>query len=213
MPNIKSIPPKQAPISVAARQEQKYNLTPDNNTLNVSPLDSISKGILESAQILAKLRQQSPSLANKFLTEFKKKIRSAGYSALTSLGSIAKSIVDTLNTSKSKSIPQRSASSENMTVPKGFLWKPVADSPPHGLVILTPSEWTGSVSRVSVLGPSGEEIASGRDAGIGNGDRQHFRFNRAGNSFPDGVFVKIRFKNGTEQTVLIRDSASRLEGK
>jgi hypothetical protein len=96
--------------------------------------------------------------------------------------------------------------------PAGFLWKPVSDSTGK-LAILLPPSFTGRVSGVSVLSPEGRLIESGRDGGVGNGGREHFRFSRAGSEFPSGSIVAIRMLSGEVERIRIDRPGSRIEGR
>lgn len=107
-----------------------------------------------------------------------------------------------------------SGSTQRLAAPQGFLWKPVADSPPHGLAVLLPPAWSSQVASLELLDPaSGEVIARGRDGGIGNGDRQHFRFNQQGSHFPDGTIVRVSYRNGEVKEVTVPESSARMEGR
>ncbi len=92
-----------------------------------------------------------------------------------------------------------------------FLWKPQSESNGN-LVVLLPANMSGNVKSLEVLSPDGSTVlASGQQAGIANGGREHFRFNKPGASFPDGALVKIQMKDGSSKTVKIGDSAGRNE--
>ena len=93
----------------------------------------------------------------------------------------------------------------------GFLWKPISDSDGK-LAILLPPTLTGKVSGVRVLSPAGDVLANGRSGGVGNGDREHFRFDRQGGAFPNGAMVEITLKSGEVKRIEIGDTASRSEG-
>ncbi|MCK6552015.1 hypothetical protein L6R52_39655, partial [Myxococcota bacterium] len=94
--------------------------------------------------------------------------------------------------------------------PGGFLWKPVSDSDGR-LAILTPEKLTGQIAGVSVKDPSGRVIESGRPAGVGNGDREHFRFSRPGGAFPPGSVVEIKLKNGETVNYTIPNPSERYD--
>lgn len=99
-------------------------------------------------------------------------------------------------------------------LPKGFLWKPVAESPPHGLVVLLPPALSKDVKSLQIVDPeSGKVLASGRYAGIGNGDRAHFRFSEKGSSFPPGAIVTAISANGERLNFQVANTSSRTEGK
>lgn len=90
-----------------------------------------------------------------------------------------------------------------------FLWKPKSDKDGK-LAVLLPKSLTGAVSKVQIVSPDGESIiATGKAAGVGNGDREHFRFNKAGGEFPDGALVEITLEDGSKQTVTIKETNNR----
>lgn len=93
----------------------------------------------------------------------------------------------------------------------GFLWKPVSDK--NGdLVVLLPKKLTGQVHEVRVLSPDGKKtLATGKYSGIGNGNREHFRFSQPGSSYPDGSFVLIQLNDGTTRHIKIRETSKRVE--
>lgn len=93
----------------------------------------------------------------------------------------------------------------------GFLWKPISDSDGK-LAVLLPPSLTGKVSGVRVLSPAGEVLANGRHGGIGNGDREHFRFDRPGGAFPSGAIVEVTLKTGEVKRIEIAEPSSRGEG-
>lgn len=111
--------------------------------------------------------------------------------------------------------PSQSSTSINLgsklPATKGFLWKPVSDK--NGkLAILLPKQYTGTIKRVRILNAQGTKVlATGKFSGVGNGNREHFRFTKPGNGFPDGAIVLIEMENGTSRHVKIKDTAKRTE--
>lgn len=91
-----------------------------------------------------------------------------------------------------------------------FLWKPVSDSDGK-LAVLLPSSLTGDVSKVTIEAPDGKVIGQGRFSGVGNGEREHYRFSQAGGSYPDGSRVLIYFKDGSVKEVEIKETSSRVQ--
>ena len=93
----------------------------------------------------------------------------------------------------------------------GFLWKPVSDK--NGdLAVLLPKQYTGRVKQVRILSPDGTKVlAKGKYSGVGNGDREHYRFNKPGNGYPDGVIVLMEMENGAIRHMKIKDTAKRTE--
>lgn len=96
--------------------------------------------------------------------------------------------------------------------PAGFLWKPISDSTGK-LAILLPSGLTGKVRGVSILGPDSRVIEAGRNGGVGNGGREHFRFSKPGGTYPAGSIVAITLNDGSVQRIKIDRPGVRIEGK
>lgn len=90
-----------------------------------------------------------------------------------------------------------------------FLWKPKSDKDGK-LAILLPKALTGKVKEVQVMSPGGTKVlGKGTASGVGNGEREHFRFSKAGNEFPDGALVVITLKDGSQRTVTIKETSDR----
>jgi hypothetical protein len=90
-----------------------------------------------------------------------------------------------------------------------FLWKPVSDKDGK-LAILTPPKLTGKIKNVVILSPDKTQIlGKGSFSGVGNGDREHFRFSKSGAQYPDKSIVLITLKDGSTQHVPIRESSAR----
>ncbi len=113
---------------------------------------------------------------------------------------------------KTKEVSSSSGVSSS-AVPSGggsqeFLWKPRSD---HGnkLVIILPNRFKGMVSSVSVLGPNGREIEEGKSSGYANGNREHFRFNKDGGSYPNNAIVEITLTNGETVRYRVGDTSNR----
>lgn len=91
-----------------------------------------------------------------------------------------------------------------------FLWKPVSDKDGK-LAVLLPKQYTGKVASVKIISSKdGSTLAKGKYSGVGNGDREHFRFSKSGGSFPDGSIVHVTLKDGQKLEVKIKDTAKRL---
>lgn len=88
----------------------------------------------------------------------------------------------------------RVASLEASDGAEGFLWKPMSDSN-RRLVVLLPSSFNETAGRVEIhREPSPSEtsfVEIGAFAGIGNGNRSHWRFTQAGGSYGPNVFVLV----------------------
>lgn len=102
------------------------------------------------------------------------------------------------------------AGKSSPTSSEQFLWKPVSDSDGK-LAVLLPASLTGEVSKVVIESPAGIMIAQGRDGGVGNGGREHYRFNQSGGSYPDGSSVVIHMKDGSIKSVRINETSSRVQ--
>lgn len=88
-----------------------------------------------------------------------------------------------------------------------FLWKPASES--NGkLVILLPASM--NASSVSISGPNVNESGSG--SGRANGQRQHFRFGKAGKDMQGPVSVNIQLQSGGTKTITVANPAERKEG-
>lgn len=92
----------------------------------------------------------------------------------------------------------------------GFLFKPVSESDGR-LVVLLPPRLSGLIKSVSLLGPNGEVIETGRYTGNGNGGRDHYRFTRAGGQYPDGITVQATLATGELVRYIIRETSQRTE--
>lgn len=97
-----------------------------------------------------------------------------------------------------------------------FLWKPVSDKDGK-LAVLLPSQYTGRVKNVKIIDPStGKVLEKGKSSGTGNpvngkGEREHFRFDKAGGKYPDGAVVQITLNNGNTIEVKIKNTSERLQ--
>jgi hypothetical protein len=92
----------------------------------------------------------------------------------------------------------------------GFLFKPVSESDKK-LVVLLPPRLAGLVKGLSLIGPNGEVIETGRYSGNGNEGRDHYRFSRAGSQYPDGVIVQATLATGELVRYTIRETSQRTE--
>ncbi|MEZ4754766.1 MAG: hypothetical protein R3A13_10745 [Bdellovibrionota bacterium] len=93
---------------------------------------------------------------------------------------------------------------------EGFLWKPESESNGN-LVVLLPTEFNDMVSSV-VLTHEDKILEEGSFAGNEhNGARGHYRFNKAGGEYPDGLKVEVRFDDGTIVKYDIPDPSERYD--
>jgi hypothetical protein len=92
-----------------------------------------------------------------------------------------------------------------------FLWKPESDKDKK-LAVLLPSNLQGKVKDVTVVSPDGSRtLAKGTYSGVGNGDREHYRFSKPGGEYPDGSILLVKMRDGTSQKVTIKETSRRLE--
>jgi hypothetical protein len=90
-----------------------------------------------------------------------------------------------------------------------FLWKPSSEKDGK-LAVLLPSSFNGKVKSVEIRDSKGKLISKSRYAGIGNGERGHYRFDKAGSKFPKNAKVVITLDNGTKRTVTISQPGERI---
>lgn len=91
-----------------------------------------------------------------------------------------------------------------------FLWKPASEKDGN-LVVLLPGKMSGKVKKVRVLSANGRKsLASGRYSGIGNGDREHYRFSKPGSRFPKNAIVEISLKDGTIRNFTVKSPGVRV---
>lgn len=72
----------------------------------------------------------------------------------------------------------------------GFVWKPVGENPPKGLVVLTPASWP--VAECKIFQPDGVtlvEVAS--YSGLTNPNKPTYRFSRPGSAFPANCILSV----------------------
>ena len=92
----------------------------------------------------------------------------------------------------------------------GFLFKPVSDVG-HALVVLLPSNFNGSVDKLTLKTSTGKVVEEGSYGGIGNGARTHFRFSKPGSSYPDNLLVEAKMSDNTTVAFRIPDPSQRYE--
>jgi hypothetical protein len=123
------------------------------------------------------------------------------------------------NTAKNRSINEASTgkafissgTASGTTGDAGFLFKPVSDSDGK-LAVLLPPRLTGLATAVRLLSPTGDILENGRYTGNGNGGREHFRFNKPGGSYPDGLTVEVTLRTGDVVRYVIQETSARDEG-
>jgi hypothetical protein len=93
----------------------------------------------------------------------------------------------------------------------GFLFKPISDSDGK-LAVLLPSRLAGLVKGVTLIGPNGDIIETGRYTGNGNGGRDHYRFTKPGSQYPDGLTVQATLITGEIVKYIIKETSERTEG-
>lgn len=93
---------------------------------------------------------------------------------------------------------------------QGFLFKPTSESDGK-LVVLLPSRLSGLIAGVQLYDPAARLLDAGRYSGVGNGGREHFRFNKPGSGYPDGTTVEVSLKTGDKLRYVIGDTSQRVE--
>lgn len=126
--------------------------------------------------------------------------------ALRNLGEGSTASASTASSTGTTTTPSSAA----VDGPNGFLFKPKADKDGR-LVILLPESMTSNISAVLLKDQSGNVIENGKSAGVGNGDREHFRFSKSGSSYLKNLTVEVRLKDGTTKDYLIPDPSLRYD--
>lgn len=113
-------------------------------------------------------------------------------------------------TTKSKKTSHRTSSKKTTINGRGqFLWKPKSDKDGK-LAVLLPKEYTGAVKSLHVLDADAKSVlAEGKPAGVGNGGREHFRFDKSGAGFPDGCVVLVTLRDGSTRQIEIPNTSAR----
>ncbi len=93
---------------------------------------------------------------------------------------------------------------------QGFVFKPESDHEKK-LVILLPPDLAGEVTDVTLKDEDGNTIEEGRSSGYANGGREHFRFNRAGQDYPENITVEVSLADGTTTTYEIPNPGLRYD--
>lgn len=91
-----------------------------------------------------------------------------------------------------------------------FLWKPISEKDGK-VAVLLPENLKGKVARVRILDKDGKTVlGNGHYSGVGNGDREHYRFNKTGSKYPAGAIVDIELKTGAHRQVTIESPGQRV---
>ena len=93
---------------------------------------------------------------------------------------------------------------------QGFVFKPESDHEKK-LVILLPSQLANDVSDVLLKDEDGNIVERGRSSGYANGGREHFRFDRAGQDYPQNLTVEVRMADGSVRLYEIPNPAERYD--
>ncbi len=100
-----------------------------------------------------------------------------------------------------------------------FLWKPQSEKDGK-LIVLMPHKYLGQIQSVALhssLPPSaGNMIEQGKltsPATGGHMGREHYRFNKSGGGYPNGLYVVATLQSGQQITIQVNNTASRLEKK
>lgn len=93
----------------------------------------------------------------------------------------------------------------------GFLWKPSGENSSK-LVVLLPSAFSGKVrTSTGAIWSGGSQVERANFTGIGNGDRGHYRFGKAGNWYPSGSQFRVTDNAGTVWAWTVAKTGSRNE--
>ncbi len=68
----------------------------------------------------------------------------------------------------------------------GFIWKPIAEHNPN-VVVLMPANATGRTKTRAHLEQDGKVLEVANYTGIGNGNREHYRFSKTGSRYPKNI--------------------------
>ena len=109
--------------------------------------------------------------------------------------------------SSSSGAPDLTPEIDEPDAPQGFLWKPYSESDGN-LVVLLPPSWKG-IQKAVIRTPNGN-VYDGRNTGIHNGDRVHFRFSQPGREFPPGSTVEVTMNDGSVRKVTVQNTAYRV---
>lgn len=105
---------------------------------------------------------------------------------------------------------QTSASSHKLDGPGGFLFKPISEKDGK-LAIVLPDALTGLVQSLTIRDAKGQEIEQGRYSGVGNGNRETYRFSKPGASYAQKLTVELKLNDGTTKKYQIADPAMRYD--
>lgn len=94
--------------------------------------------------------------------------------------------------------------------PGGFLFKPQSENGGK-LVVLTSEKESNNVQGVTLKDSNGNVLEQGRSSGFANGGREHFRFNKAGGSYPNNLVVEIAYKDGRKESRRIPNPGKRYD--
>ena len=80
------------------------------------------------------------------------------------------------------------------------------------LAILLPKALSGDVTSVKIVdADSNKVLESGVFSGVGNGSREHYRFDKPGSFFPDSSQVQLTLIDGSTKNITIKDTSARFE--
>jgi len=114
--------------------------------------------------------------------------------------------------------PSDSSNSGTVVTPKGnemdgpdeFVFKPHSDSDGK-LVVILPKFMTGGVEDLLLKDKDGNILERGRGTGVANGNREHFRFDRPGEQYPEGLSVEVRLTSGEVKSYEITNPSERYD--
>ena len=135
----------------------------------------------------------------------------------------ARAVIDAFDSGERKAVIKTAATDAAAVTPQGttidgagsgFLWKPESDHT-GDLVVVLPPDLAGMVESVAIKDSAGNEVEQGTSSGMGNpdanGEREHFRFTKAGAEYPKDLMLEITLSNGSKKIYSIPDPGTRYD--
>ena len=92
----------------------------------------------------------------------------------------------------------------------GFLYKPIS-ARDGKMAVLLPPALSGKGATVSIVGPDGQVLETGKTSGISEGTREKFSFSKPGSGYPNGSSIQAILATGEIVTYLIKNTSARTE--
>ncbi len=131
---------------------------------------------------------------------------------LSTTAAAATSTTTSTNASSAASGTTFSLTPEGNTIDDegGFVFKPESEHEKK-LVILLPSEYASQVEDVLLKDEDDNILERGNSSGYANGGREHFRFEKAGQDYPDNLTVEVRMTDGSIMSYEIPNPSERYD--